>query len=169
MCACLPRLIKPDRFLQEYFSDRCNTLGLWTTAAIVGSAYHAMLELPVTDAYAGTSGKVAELVSAAADTLVGFWAAFLGLCLQPLEMLALVGTLYVFVGPAAFGGVAVVVLAMLLSLWAGSHLHKLSQVCQKSPDKEPWSPEKRTRPDDLGLFCRRGQSLLKGTRSTSRR
>ena len=91
MCACLPRLIKPDRFLQEYFSDRCNTLGLWTTAAIVGSAYHAMLELPVTDAYAGTSGKVAELVSAAADTLVGFWAAFLGLCLQPLEMLALVG------------------------------------------------------------------------------
>ena len=47
-----------------------------------GAAYHAMLELPVTDAYAGTAGKVAELVSAATDTLVGFWGAFLGLCMQ---------------------------------------------------------------------------------------
>jgi len=146
MCvrSSLLRLNRPDHVLQEYFSDRCNTLGLWTMAAMCGSAYHAILELPVTDAYAGTSGKVTELVSAAADTLVGFWAAFLGLCLQPLEMLALVGTLYVFVGPAAFGGVAVVVLAMLLSLWAGSHMHKLSQVCQKSPDKEPCGPETET-------------------------
>jgi len=34
-------------------------------------------------------------------------------------MLALVGTLYVFVGTAAFGGIGVVLVAMATSLWAG--------------------------------------------------
>ena len=39
-----------------------------------------------------------------------------------------VSTLYVFVGPAALGGVGVVLGAMGVSFWAGSHLQRLSHV-----------------------------------------
>ena len=113
--------------LKEYFSDRCHTLGIWCMSAMCGSSFLAILSLPVTDAYAGTSGKVSELVSHSADTLVGFWEAVLGLLLQPFEMVALVATLYVFVGPAALGGLCVVFSAMGISFWAGGHMQRLSQ------------------------------------------
>jgi hypothetical protein len=47
----------------------------------------------------GACGKqVSELVSSGADSLREYWAALVGLMLQPLEIFMLVATLFVFVG-----------------------------------------------------------------------
>jgi ABC-type multidrug transport system fused ATPase/permease subunit len=105
--------------LKELFVKRCSIMGEWTMSACQTLAYRKLLRLAVSDAFASNVGCISELVSGSSDALLGYWPALIGLLLQPIEILMLVGALYVFVGWAAFGGVAVVVVALACSVSMG--------------------------------------------------
>jgi ABC-type multidrug transport system fused ATPase/permease subunit len=108
--------------LKELFVKRCSIMGEWTMSACQTLAYRKLLRLAVSDAFASNVGCISELVSGSSDALLGYWPALIGLLLQPIEILMLVGALYVFVGWAAFGGVAVVVVALACSVSMGRML-----------------------------------------------
>lgn len=67
---------------------------------------------PTAGASAGGSGEVLNLFGVDAAALEELWTGILTLILQPIEILAIVGVLYVYVQEAAFGGVLVVMVAL---------------------------------------------------------
>ena len=58
--------------------------------------------------------------------ILSYWNAVLTLCLQPVEILSLVATLYIFVEWASVGGIAVVLLSIFFSSLASKKLEKVS-------------------------------------------
>jgi ABC-type multidrug transport system fused ATPase/permease subunit len=113
---------------REIFQDRCNVLGAWTFAALLGLTFRKVLRLSTADAFGNPIGKASDLLGPGADAVVGFWAALLGLLLQPLEILALVATLVVFVREAALAGVGVVLCALALSVLGGRRMEAAAAI-----------------------------------------
>eukprot|EP00290_Baffinella_frigidus_P005795 CAMPEP_0180134026 /NCGR_PEP_ID=MMETSP0986-20121125/9894_1 /TAXON_ID=697907 /ORGANISM="non described non described, Strain CCMP2293" /LENGTH=504 /DNA_ID=CAMNT_0022074263 /DNA_START=281 /DNA_END=1791 /DNA_ORIENTATION=+ len=120
---------------REIFQDRCNVLGTWTFNALLGLTFRKVMKLSAADAFGNPIGKVSDLLGPGADAVIGYWAALMGLTLQPIEIICLVATLVVFVRAAALAGVGVVLAALALAALGGRKVEEAGEAKNVSAER----------------------------------